>query len=333
MKRRKVSGAIASATLVTVVLVGCNSILDNTPGMLVETDASATEPTPTPSPGPEDAGSQLPPISGNDDAGTVTPPDDAGACPQGKMLCAGSCVSMTDPLYGCGNPACTPCALAHGSAACQGRTCVVAQCDPGFADCNKQPGDGCEVDLSKPTSCGACNAVCPPTSPVCAPSGTTFACGTGCTPTAPLLCGAECVDPLTSENHCGACNQKCPAVMNATTACNAGVCTFTCKAQFNACNGKCVTKTDPTACGPTCAVCPPAPNATPQCKEDVCTFTCAAGFADCNMLPGDGCESKLADDPANCGVCGRVCAAGTTCKAGACVAAPDGATPPPPPPP
>ncbi len=326
MNRRKVSGAVVSAGLVTFVLVGCNSILDNEPGVLATTDASPTEPSP---PATEDAGgSQLPPISGNDDAGTPTPPDDAGACEQGKQLCQGACVSLTDPLYGCGDPSCKPCSLAHGAAACQGRTCVVAQCDPGYADCNKNPADGCEVDLSKPSSCGACNAVCPATAPVCAPAGGTFACSTGCTAAAPLLCGAECVDPLTSVNHCGACNQKCPDVANGTTACTAGACTFTCKPQFNACNGACTPKTDVTACGPTCVVCPTPPNATPKCANDACAFTCAAGFADCNLNPADGCEAKLAEDPANCGICGRVCAAGTTCKAGACVATDAGAPPP-----
>jgi hypothetical protein len=72
-------------------------------------------------------------------------------------------------------------------------------------------------------------------------------------------------------------------------------------------------------------VCPKPANATPLCSNDACTFQCQPGFADCNLNAADGCESKLADDPANCGVCGRVCPAGNACSGGVCQA------PPPPP--
>lgn len=315
----------ASASLVALVLVGCNAILDNQPGVLVEADASATEPPASGSTAEDSGASEPPPVGAGDDAGTVTPDDDAGACEPGKHLCQGVCVSLTDPLYGCGDPGCTPCELAHGSAACQGRTCVIAKCEPGYADCNKKPRDGCETDLSKPTSCGSCNAACPATAPVCGPSGATFACSTGCTAAAPVLCGGDCVDPLTSLNHCGACNNKCPTVANATTTCTGGICTFTCQAGLNACNGMCTAKTDPAACGPTCAICPTPPNATPLCTNDACAFQCAAGFADCNLSPLDGCEAMLATDNANCGICGHACAVGTACKAGACVPTADAA--------
>ena len=41
---------------------------------------------------------------------------------------------------------------------------------------------------------------------------------------------------------------------------------------------------------------------------------CPAGTADCNGNPGDGCETDLITDPANCGACGH------DCLGGACVA-------------
>lgn len=328
---------LVTTSIVTFVLVGCNSILNNERGSLAVDDETTNEPT-TPSSssssggsssssssgGTSDSGST--PISG--DAGQPTPPD-GGQCGTGQMLCDNACVSITDPLYGCGDPACTPCSLDHASSACQGRTCVVAACDAGFADCDKDPANGCEGDLSKATSCGACNAVCPATAPVCAPSGGTFTCTTGCAADAPLLCGAECVDPATSENHCGGCNVKCPDVPNGTTQCTAGQCTFTCKAGYNKCGDGCTVGTDPAACGPTCAVCPAPPNAAPMCMNDACTFQCSAGFADCNANPADGCEAVLATDPANCGVCGNACPVGATCEAGACKAPPDAGAPPP----
>ena len=330
---------LVTASIVTLILVGCNSILKNEPGELASADDDTTPTNPSTSSSSggsssgntidEDTGAPPQPISG--DAGQPTMPD-GGQCATGQMLCNNACVSITDPLYGCGNPACTPCSVAHASAACQGRTCVVAACDPGFADCDKNPANGCEADLSKATSCGACNAVYPATAPVCAPSAGTFACTTGCPANAPLLCGAECVDPATSENHCGGCNIACPVVANSTSACNAGQCTFTCNAGFNKCGAGCTVATDPAACGPACTVCPTPPNAAPLCSNNACTFQCTAGHADCNLNPADGCEAVLATDPANCGLCGRACPVGSTCQAGACTAPPppeDAAAPPP----
>jgi hypothetical protein len=39
--------------------------------------------------------------------------------------------------------------------------CVVASCDPNYADCNMMPGDGCEVPLkTDDIHCGSCNIAC-----------------------------------------------------------------------------------------------------------------------------------------------------------------------------
>nr|MBK7068859.1 DUF5050 domain-containing protein [Deltaproteobacteria bacterium] len=47
---------------------------------------------------------------------------------------------------------------------------------------------------------------------------------------------------------------------------------------------------------------------------------CAPGTADCDGGFANGCEASLSTS-ANCGACGRACAAGQTCTAGACVSA------------
>ncbi len=220
-----------------------------------------------------------------------------------------------------GAPTCEPCNLAHATSECREQQCAVHACDRGYADCNGDPLDGCEIDVSKPATCGSCNDACPADKPVCAPANGTFACASGCSDTAPLLCGGACVAPLTSVDHCGGCDGRCPDVSNAASACNDGHCSFTCKASYHACSGSCVLDTDATHCGASCTACPLPPNATATCTGNACGFSCTTGFADCNLDPKDGCESKLDSDPRNCGACGRSCDGGT-CATGACKAAP-----------
>ncbi|MBX3229945.1 MAG: hypothetical protein KIT84_26075 [Labilithrix sp.] len=301
--------------LLAGAVAGCNAILDNDPARLRQETATPTVEQNQPS-GP-DAGAPptTPPV-----VQAPIPPGPQG-CAAGTHECGGSCAALNDPAYGCGAAGCAPCQIAHGAAACAGAACAVDTCDKGFADCNGDPADGCETDLSKAASCGSCNAVCPAATPVCAPQADSFQCGTGCTPAAPLLCGTECVSPLGSVNHCGGCNQRCPDVPNGTATCTGGLCGFTCQPDFNTCNGACVPKTDPAACGPACTVCPVPANGVATCANDTCGFTCGEGFASCNNDVTDGCEASLKTDPLNCGACGVSCGAGQ-CVDGLCVAGP-----------
>src|SRR5439155_1756 len=52
----------------------------------------------------------------------------------------------------------------------------------------------------------------------------------------------------------------------------------------------------------------------------VCTGTCSAGFGNCDGSLTNGCETNLSRDVNNCGACGHVCAAGSICSNGTCVA-------------
>ena len=307
-----------------VLAFACNTILDNKPAILVETEEAGTEPLP-------DAGTEPPPAP-TTTATTPTPPPppppDAGTdarapCSPAQHLCNGTCVDVADPRYGCGSPTCQPCVLSHATATCAAGACAIAACDPGFGDCDALPATGCEADLSKAATCGSCATACPPTSPLCTPSGASFACTNGCPITAPIRCGNDCVDPLTSVAHCGSCDKKCPDVPNATVTCSLGACTATCKPGFHACGATCVPSTDVTACGAACVACPPVANGKPACVAGACTGVCDPGFADCDAIPANGCEAILATDRANCGACGRACAAGLVCTAGTCVPAPD----------
>ena len=319
-----IRSTIGRSLLLAAGIAGCNSILDNKPGTFDPSVGGAVSPN-----DPSD-GDTLPdvprrgdqPPSPSTDSGTPpVDPDPNSPCAAGQQMCHGSCVGLTDPNYGCGDPACQPCKTPHGTPSCQANKCAVQTCDKGYADCNQDPVDGCEVDLSKATSCGACNAVCPAATPVCAPAGGGFQCSTGCAPDAPTLCGNECVATQTSVNHCGACNAKCPDVDHAVAACVDSACTFTCKPGYHACAGRCALATDPAACGPACIVCPAVPNATPTCQTDACSFQCNAGFGNCNQDPVDGCEANFATDAANCGGCGLVC--NGTCAGGVCTPGPN----------
>jgi hypothetical protein len=49
------------------------------------------------------------------------------------------------------------CSLDHANTACVNDSCVIASCEKGFADCDANPADGCEVDIvNDPKHCGGC---------------------------------------------------------------------------------------------------------------------------------------------------------------------------------
>jgi hypothetical protein len=52
------------------------------------------------------------------------------------------------------------CRLRHAVGACaSGGTCVIAECDRGFLDCNTRPSDGCEQSTEE-LKCGMCGTAC-----------------------------------------------------------------------------------------------------------------------------------------------------------------------------
>lgn len=87
-------------------------------------------------------------------------------------------------------------------------------------------------------------------------------------------------------------------------------------------SGACV---DGTCCNSMCSPLPP--NTTRSCATGTCTFTCVSGWGACDGNPGNGCNTDLMNDSANCGVCGRNCFTTnpcgdefvSTCEAGSCV--------------
>lgn len=285
-------------TLLCVLVVGgCNALLNNEDVTLADFTDGGTPIVQS----PVDADGSTHPFS--DDASAIPvesgieEQDDAsdGTCGAGEKKCDDVCVSRTEPAFGCGGKECAPCSLSRAKAACAGGSCAIESCHAGYADCDGKPENGCETDLSMPQHCGTCNSVCAPAAPLCAPSGGTFTCTTGCTAEAPTLCGNQCVDVTNSATHCGSCTNVCPAVPNGESKCAQSTCTFTCGKGFHACGANCASDTSPLTCGSLCAPCPAPINGVATCAGGTCGFTCNKGFHKC----GAQCVSD--SDPATCG--------------------------------
>ena len=149
------------------------------------------------------------------------------ACPQGTVCSMGQCgLACRAPLTNCNglcvdsrfDPAnCGSCgkvcaAAANGSALCNIGNCTYA-CNAGFADCDVNPANGCEVNVAGNINhCGACGKVCGPAAnagPLCNNGNCAIACNGGfgdCDMNPANGCEAN----LTSNNsHCGACGMAC----------------------------------------------------------------------------------------------------------------------------
>jgi hypothetical protein len=94
-----------------------------------------------------------------------------------------------------------------------------------------------------------------------------------CCPQGQTNCDGVCVDLLRNPNHCTACDNVCPGPLaNAVVQCGTGIDE----------NG------DP---------------------GHGCTMLCERGFGNCSGDLLTGCETRIHDDPDNCGSCGFKCPA------------------------
>jgi len=67
------------------------------------------------------------------------------------------------------------CTFEGGTGVCAGGDCLLSSCDAGRADCNGDPGDGCEVLLGTQEHCGGCGDACL-VRDVCVSSGSGASC-------------------------------------------------------------------------------------------------------------------------------------------------------------
>ncbi len=242
---------------------------------------------------------------------------------------------------GCG----TVCSTANATPQCTTGSCGISSCNLGFANCNSQANDGCEINITNNlANCGGCGVQCAPANaaPVCAAGTCSIgACQAGWVNLNGLVAdgceyacvpsngGLEACDGLdnncngsidegftlaTDVNNCGGCGTVCSAPNVTVPRCVTGSCgVLQCATGFANCNGGfsdgCeVNTTNSLAhCG-ACANACNLPNANPVCTASTCQVdSCIGTNRNCNSLPVDGCEVDIATNVNNCGGCGTQC--------------------------
>lgn len=220
----------------------------------------------------------------------------------------------------------------EASVKCEENTCLLVCSTSGLDDCNRDPEDGCEVNLIEDEqNCGSCGSECAPEN---AESGVCqngqclidFEHG-GCVLDYDDCDGRAdngCETNLKEESdHCGACDAACSQA-HGSAACHEGVCEIDCDKDYGDCdldarsNG-CEIRTDVSvlncsSCENECDI--GSSQQTPFCAGGTCGLSaCAEGKGDCD---GDGTCTDDLSQLSNCGDCGIECAVarGTpTCEA------------------
>jgi hypothetical protein len=197
--------------------------------------------------------------------------------------------------------------------------CVEGECRPtcaeGFDDCDGDPENGCETDLtSSLDDCGACGAGCSPANATgaCVEGVCEAACAAGF-----ANCNGDiddgCEADLASPDTCGSCDHACSA-NGGTAVCNDdGTCGITCNEGSADCiNGVldgCETNTNLSVlhCGMCGHACPSAVGV-PACNDGVCgVSTCTDPNRECDGNDATVCETNVTNDSAHCGGCGTTC--------------------------
>jgi hypothetical protein len=218
----------------------------------------------------------------------------------------------------------------NASMTCDTGTCAISRCQDGFADCDKDPRNGCEVALNTLDDCGACGSVC-------AFAHSSARCEAGrCERTDCSAgyadCNSDAADGcetnLLLPDNCRSCGNSCKQLPDvAGSTCGEVGCVLQCVRGRGDCDNDssngCETDLNAaTSCGACAVDCTNLANVrSARCGEGVCgQLQCQDGFADCNGNAADGCERAL-NTLNDCGACDKPCAmahAQADCSDGTC---------------
>jgi hypothetical protein len=135
-------------------------------------------------------------------------------CGRGSKICGARCCPLDAPEHGCGADTCEPCNLDHASARCDPtQRCAVETCYRNFADCDRNPTNGCEADLRvDPDHCGSCDTACPLLEHAergCGGRCTIWRCARGFRDCNDKVSDGCEVDVTSDARHCGRCGHGC----------------------------------------------------------------------------------------------------------------------------
>lgn len=232
-----------------------------------------------------------------------------GPCVAGYQNCDGNAANGCEAFLATSVTSCGACGITcqsfpnAGPSTCVSGNCVMGPCLSGFQDCDGNPLNGCESNLStSPNACGACGVLCS-SNHVASVTCVNGICNGPCSPGFADCNNNKQVDGCetnlgTDPTNCGGCGIFCSGNNIAGISCAAGICNGPCVAGFADCNGNkqadgCEVnlQIDVNNCGGCGIVCNLAHTTARGCSGGVCVILgCQAGWIDCDGLPSNGCE-------------------------------------------
>lgn len=156
------------------------------------------------------------------DVPSVDAPMPDTACAPGEARCASVCVDLSTSLSHCGACGATCSAGANATAVCAAGRCAPV-CVTGFASCDGDMSNGCEVDVrTSATHCGRCGQTCsgaPNATGACALGRCTIACLPGFSDCDGVASNGCETDISSDPDNCGACATNCPGRVCAASMC------------------------------------------------------------------------------------------------------------------